>query len=46
MMLTSLNNHLQAVKRAKQIKKYLYLIFKYDREKRKEIEKKFCLYDY
>ena len=46
MILTSLNKHLQAVKRAKQIKEYLYLIFKCGREERKEIENEIYLYNY
>ena len=46
MMLTSLNKHLQTTKRAKQTKDYLHLIFKCDRENRKETENEICLYDY
>ena len=45
-MLTSLNKHLQAIKRAEKIKDYLQLIFKCNREKRKEVENEICLYDY
>ena len=45
-MLTLLNKHLQTSKCAKQIKEYLYLIFECNREKRKEVENKICLYDY
>ena len=46
MMLTSLNKHLQAIKRAEQTEDYLHLIFKYDREERKETENEICLYNY
>ena len=46
MMLISLNKHLQIVKRAKQIKDYLYLILKCDREERKEAENEICLYNH
>ena len=46
MMLTSLNKHLQTIKRAEQTKNYLHLIFKYGREERKEIKNEICLYDY
>ena len=46
MMLTSLNKHLQAVKRAEKTENYLQLIFKCDREKRKKAENEICLYDY
>ena len=46
MMLTSLNKHLQAIKRAKQTKKYLQLIFECGREERKEVENEICLYNY
>ena len=46
MMLTSLNKHLQTVKRAKQTENYLYLIFECDREERKEIKNEIYLYDY
>ena len=46
MMLTLLNKHLQTVKRAKQTKNYLHLIFKCGREKRKEIENAICIYDH
>ena len=46
MMLTSSNKHLQAAKRAYQTKEYLHLIFKCDREKRKEVENEIYLYDY
>ena len=46
MMLTSLNKHLQAVKRAEQAKEYLHLIFEYDRKKRKKAENEIYLYDY
>ena len=46
MMLTLLNKHLQAFKRAKQTKKYLQLIFKYGREERKKVENEICLYDH
>ena len=46
MMLTLLNKHLQAVKRAKETKDYLLLILKCDREERKEAENEIYLYDY
>ena len=46
MMLTSLNKHLQTVKRAEQAENYLHLIFKCDREKRKEVENEIYLYDH
>ena len=45
-MLTSLNKHLQAIKRANQAKEYLHLIFKCDREKEKKVKNKICLYNY
>ena len=43
MMLTSLNKHLQAVKRAEKAKDYLHLIFECGREKRKETESEIYL---
>ena len=46
MMLTLLNKHLQAVKRAEKAKDYLFLIFKCGREKRKEIKNEIYLYNY
>ena len=46
MMLTSLNKYLQAIKRANQAKKYLYLIFECDRKKEKKVENKIYLYNY
>ena len=44
--LTLLNKFLQAIKCVKQTKNYLRLIFKYNREKRKEVKNKICLYNY
>ena len=46
MMLTSLNKHLQTIKRAEKTEDYLLLIFKCDREERKKAENKICLYNY
>ena len=46
MMLILLNKHLQIVKRAKQTKNYLHLIFECNREERKEIKNKIYLYDH
>ena len=46
MMLTSSNKHLQTIKRAEKTKDYLLLIFKCDREERKEIKNEIYLYDY
>ena len=45
-MLTSLNKYMQTIKRANQIKEYLYLILECDRKKEKEIENKIYLYIY
>ena len=46
MLLTSLNKHLQAVKYAKQTKKYLQLMLECDCKEKKKAENKVCLYDY
>ena len=46
MMLTSLNKHLQAVKRAEQAKEYLQLILKCGREERKKVENEIYLYNH
>ena len=46
MMLTSSNKHLQTIKRVKKTKNYLQLILECDREERKEVESKICLYNH
>ena len=46
MMLISSKKYLQATKRAEQTENYLHLIFKCDREKRKETENEIYLYDH
>ena len=45
-MLTSLNKHLQAVKRAKQTENYLHLIRECGRKERKKAENEICLYNH